>query len=243
MYFDETKMPRSGFEVKLARLKKLKEAIEQGPLTFQDACKLLKDVNPRMIQNYLRELCELGIAIYDAETKAYKPKHLQKIVFESKADYEMALKHSKKLFLLDREKELQLFELAEPYRVIWFLAFPEECFLNVGDDEYAMLFSDWDVHHLLQHLKTGYFEEFWLPLQKYRKMMEEHNLQDIPPAGKTIGGVIKDFYGIQYGFEKEQKCNSPEIKQLRKLETYLIGKLFVLMRSVEHGTPLADLVH
>jgi len=248
-------MPRSGFEAKLARLKALKTALEREPLTFQKACELLKGVNPRMVQYYLRELCELDIAVYDAEAKAYKLKRLQKIVFESKADYEIALKHSRKLLLSDKEK--QRFDLINPHTAILMLAFPEGVRFDSGVSGFGeIVISGWEEPELLQHLKTGYFEDFWLPLQKYRKMIKESDFPDLSetkPPRSPVPPFIPKFGTPEYEEwrkhlkaeeerERERRrkfLSSPEIKQLKDLEMYLIGKLYTLMRSVEHGIPLA----
>jgi len=239
-------MPRSGFEVKLARLKALKVALEREPLTFQKACELLKGVNPRMVQYYLRELCELDVAVYDPEAKAYKLKRLQKIVFESKADYELALKHSRKLLFSDSKK--RRFDFIEPHAAILMLAFPEGKNFDSEVSGSEIVILGWDEPELLQHLKTGYFEDFWLPLQKYRWLMEKYDFPDLSetkPLRSSFSLFVlspgsPEFEEWQKERERGRKfLSSPEIKQLKELEMYLIGKLYTLMRSVEHGIPLA----
>lgn len=239
----QQKMPRSGFDEKLDRLKALKSALEKGPLTFDQAKKLIKGVNERMVNYYLRELCELDVAAYDPEAKVYRLKKLSKIVFESKNDYMLALEHSKKLLFSTPER--QLFDLMNPFTAIDQLAFYPERYRG-----------------LIQHLKTGYFQEFWLPLQKYRQLMEKYGYPEIrvipPPAlSPDLFGeeeLPPSFTQLLVGYgptlepshirrgtgkEEEQKKVDPQIeKQLSELKSALVGRLQALMYSVEQGLPL-----
>ncbi len=191
----------------------------------------------RSVQNYLQELIGLGLVSQDSSSGLYHFTE-NRTVFQSKSDYEIALKHSKKLI----PKIDSLWETVD------LLAFPEE------NDEQT------ETSCLLRHIRNGY-SDFYLTLQEYRAAMEKSGLAGYngfpkpilaeefpsePPKDEKIPVRVSallpdstDFEAFRKEYEaKEVRDNNPEIRNLVKLRDSLIGKLYSLVGSVEHGSPL-----
>lgn len=168
-------------------MRKLLEAIKQRPLTIHEACAVSKNqISKRMVENYLAELKALGLVIYDPEAKVYKSADLEKRVFGSRHDYELALKHSRALV-----------ENADIHYVLDRLLFIDDL------DSVSSIFVDEKC--LLQHLKTGYYSEFYRSAIAYRvfteklsgrrglraSLMLENQLDAIRPGTR---GKVGDLY-------------------------------------------------
>jgi hypothetical protein len=46
---------------------------------------------------------------------------------------------------------------------------------------------------LMQHFETGYYDELWVPLMKYQKLIEKYGCPTVP--------YPRRFQGVDYGFE------------------------------------------
>jgi hypothetical protein len=116
------------------------------------------------------------------EAKVYQLTH-GKRVFGSRHDFELALKHTKNLVFSTREK--QRFDLMHPHLVLDLLVFTKE---KGVDDEC-----------FLQHLRTGYFNEVYVKMERYHRLMDETGLSEIPRIPKicsTRGSWLEDSSSV-----------------------------------------------
>jgi hypothetical protein len=83
-----------------------------------------------------------------------------------------------------------------------------------------------EIKYLMQHFKSGYFEEFWHPLIEYKEIMEKYNRLIIPCLGnEEILPNIKEI-------PKE------EWEYLEKLNDNFIAKFEELIFAVKNGDSL-----
>ena len=230
-------MVKATAEEKRKRLVSLYKYVqEKKRLTVEEAKKHLKnaghgDVDERQVRNYLYDLEALGLITHDEETKTYVlAATSKKREFASKADYELALEHSKKL--LFSTPEIQLFDLMNP---------------DVWADELAFNAR----HELLrQHLKTGYFDDIYLLVEKYKRITPippQYQSEPEPkrpphmPAPPLIDIKLPSSGIIKHG-EKTEKTEQKEDEKVvaarEKLRKEIAEKLCALMYKVEHGIPL-----
>lgn len=121
----------------------------------------------RTVQNYLAELRALGLIVHDLKAGIYQLPESKK-VFQSKHDYEIALKHSKRLVLSTRDS--QRLDQMSPNAALDLLVFVCE--------------RDIDDLCFVQHLRTGYFREVYALMERYRQLMDETGLSKIPSIPK-----------------------------------------------------------
>ena len=139
-------------------------------------------------------------------------------------EYRLALSHSRKLLFTHNEIE-QLFDMMDPGCAIDVLAFQVRTH-----------------RHLLSHLKTGYLDEIWVPLEEYRNLMKEKNY---PESRGKPRDVIVDFSPLgpinawDDQKRKDVKVTSEDLKEIRELKTRLIIAFYEIMDAVSNGTPLS----
>jgi len=230
-------MGRATAEVKRKRLASLYKFInEKRRITVEEAQKHLEemghgDIDERQIRNYLYDLEALGLIIHEEGTKTYVLEKIpKKRQFTTKADHELALEHSKKLLFSTSEN--QLFDLMNP---------------EMWADELAF---SWRHELLRQHLKTGYFDDIYLLLEKYKRITPippQYQFEPEPkrpphmPAPPLINIKLPSSGIIKHG-EKMEKSEQKEDEKIvaarEKLRKEITEKLCTLMYKVEHGTPL-----
>jgi len=93
-----------------------------------------------------------------------------KKVFQSKHDYDLAANHSRNLILSTREK--RGLDHIHPLKVLDLLAFEPD--------------RDPDYQSLVQHFETGYFQDIYERMEKYRRIMDETGLSEAPGLPKLF---------------------------------------------------------
>lgn len=217
-------------------------------------------VGKRSVQNYLAELKALGLVNYDSQTMLYEWTE-NKREFQSRHDYDVALRHSKNLLFSTSEK--QRLDQMNP-----FLALDKIVFHDRDD------FRDMDDVCLFQHLQSGYSDVFTL-VEKYRKLMGEKGFSENPSFPKISGdwhaelpselvvsasaltednvrkahveGEISEresFFSFdlrQRGIEKRplySEKEKAEVSELFDLRGLLVGKIYYIANQVQNGIPL-----
>jgi len=202
----------------------------------------------RILKDYLEYL---GLAQKDG---VYWVWYENKKVFQSKHDYDIALKHSRRLFEeMIPDIEDQPFD--NPEGVVGLLI--------SKPTRYA---------YLLKHLRTGYFKDFWTTFQAYYDLMEKYGFPHvvsglqrkigelqfelleynpdipsnitqavfykdtvfIPNKNEERGWFLHDSHGKALNDQKMKK----DFQKLIELQTELVKELLFLMSQVQHGTPL-----
>jgi len=242
---------------KWSRMKKIIENLKEKPMGFSEILQLFpkspkEKITERTVQNYLAELVALGLVYYNKETGLYEWIE-NKVVFKNKAEYEIALKHSKKLFEeMTPDIEDQPFENPE----------------SVVD---LLISKPTKYAYLLKHLRTGY-NDFWAAFQAYYGLMEKYDFPHVTggisrksgklqfellehnpdiPTNITQAVFYKDTVFIPNENEKRdwflhdshsKALNDPKIekdfRELIRLKTKLVKEILFIMCQVQHGTPL-----
>jgi len=104
---------------------------------------------------------------YDTERRVYGLTH-SKRVFKSEHDYEISLKHARRLTLSSRDS--QRLDLMSPNAALDLLVFESE--------------NDVDNQCFVQHLRTGYRKDAYSLMEKYRRLMNATGLSKIPSIPK-----------------------------------------------------------
>lgn len=92
-----------------------------------------------------------------------------------------------------------------------------------------------ETKSILQHLETGYYNEFWVPFMEYKRLLEKYNFPIVPfPLcfQDEIGG-----YGESL---RSQFENIPDADRTRMLELKegLLGNIERIIFQVESDVPL-----
>jgi hypothetical protein len=158
---------------KWARMRMILGKFEEQPMTFEQIHTLVfrgsaTHIGKRTTQNYLAELRALGLVHYDDHTQLYELARNNKQVYETRYDYEIALKHAKHLVLSTRHN--QRFDQMSPNAALDLLVFESE--------------RDIDDQCFVQHLQTGYVRDVYALMEKYKKLMDETGLSKIPSIPK-----------------------------------------------------------
>ena len=241
---------------------KLKEKPMSSSEIEQLFCKsAIGKIVRRSVQNYMAELIALGLVFHNSEAGVYELTENKK-VFQSKHDYDIALKHSRYLTLSTSDK--QRLDQSNPYLALDLLVYHDKENRDVDDQ------------CLFQHIKTGYYEVYSL-LQKYRKIMDARGyskyphfpklhshfeftdrspwemvaevalLQDEEKRERHVEGEIA---GNEYMYSSDLKerglsqkpLYSPEerkqVKELLDLRDLLVGKIYAIVNDVRNGIPL-----
>lgn len=163
-------MAKRTAEEKRQTLKRILQYIQiNKTATAQEIAKKEK-LGLRQAYNYLYDLEALGLIFYNDKLGCWQPGETQaKIEYNSRADYELALKHAKKMLFLDLKPEER--EHVEPFREDW-ARLLASC--NAADVPEEIVHSEFMVHikNFASHLKTGY-PEVWLLIEKYRRLQTQ----------------------------------------------------------------------
>lgn len=149
--------------VKYELMRKIKERLKDSPMDLAGIRTFIKSrsikLGDRTILRYLGELKLLGDIDYDEATGFYQMEGTRRQVWSNTAEYEIALKHSK--YLVFSDKHRQRLDGTSPDLMIDLLAF--------GSD-------DKDNQCLVQHFKTGYLNEVYLPMEEYKSIIRKKKL-------------------------------------------------------------------
>jgi predicted transcriptional regulator len=173
-------------EQKWKRMKLILEKLKEKPLSMAEIKQLIYEksitdkIVKRSLHNYIDELIALGLVSRNLEAGVYELLENKK-VFQSRDDYEISLKHSKCLMISTREK--QRLDQINPFMALDLLVF-RYVGSSQGLDENNVLLDpqlgdDLDDKHLMQHIRTGYYDLFLL-MQKYCQIMDEMGFSKIP---------------------------------------------------------------
>jgi len=240
---------RELLHTKWERMRKLLETLQQGPLSASDACRWLgmpqNRTGLRTVENYLAELRGIGLVHYDPANKVYEAAGVRKRIFTSRDDYELALKHSRGLVLSSKLK-LRL-DQTEPALALDELVFTDEA--SGGDKDYICL---------KQHLKTGYFEEVYIPMQRYRQLLDETGISKCPSFPKlfcpefssetpdelvaeaaSMRGSLPSAEGMkEYAAQLHLDVDVKKLREIMELRDSLVGKVYSIVYDIKHGIPL-----
>ena len=150
-------------------------------MNFKDIMAFVRKGYPRIsgrtVRYDLQLLTDLKIVELDAEKHSYRLPRLKTL---SSSDYKLAMEHSRNLLFTDDEH--QGFDNSNPDR--W---------LDILLDHKKHVNSK-ELDCVMEHLKTGYYEEFWLMLQEYDKMKKEVQSKELVcKAIKTKKDLIDIF--------------------------------------------------
>lgn len=250
---------------KCLRQRFILDKLEQKPLTIEEIEDFYKKNNykigSRTIEYDLEHLKILKIIEYDSIVKIYQIAN-RKQTFNNKAEYDLAMKHCRRLCFTSREK--QRFDQTNPFLVLDLLAF--------YDTRAPM---DVDDRCFVQHLKTGYFKEIYEDLEKYRGLMDKTGYSDnssFPKLYDKIADIFSENSPQEMvssaselknaNFRKQQvedeietqkahwkllmrengkptsfKVNK-EDREIYNLRALLVGKIYAIVNDLSHGIPL-----
>jgi hypothetical protein len=205
-------------EQKLLRMKLILEKLRERTMGSSDLGLTVFGHNMnrtefRSLQNYLSELIGLGLVERDTNLGIYSSND-NKIIFQSKHDYDIAFKHSQRLVLSTRDT--QRLDFMFPPSALRILVFWDD---NITE-------HDPEDGRFLQHLKTGYYDIFQL-METYRQKVKELGLSprfDIPHIGENP--------------DRAKNISQNDLKELENLKAQLIGKVYLLVDCVKNGSPL-----
>jgi predicted transcriptional regulator len=225
-------------QAKWARMRLILDKLKEQPMTFNEIVRLVykkgSKIAKRTAQNYIAELVALGFVTYDSEAKIYGLTGTMKKEFQSKHNYDLALKHSKNLVSSTSEK--QRFDQMDPFLALDLLAFHD---INPCPDV--------DDECFVQHLKTGYFKDVYVLMQKYRQLMDETGFSRYLGFPKYFSSFEEPFGSSQTPQElvsrvaahKEAKhMEKDKIKEIENLRNLLVGKIYSIVNEVANGIPL-----
>jgi hypothetical protein len=92
-----------------------------------------------------------------------------------------------------------------------------------------------ETKSLLQHLETGYYDEFWVPLLEYKRLLEKYNFPIVPFPPRfqeAIGGYGKS---LSDHFESIPDLDKKSMLDLKEGLLAIIKKIIF---QVENGVPL-----
>jgi hypothetical protein len=200
---------------KCCRMNIIRERLKEKPMPSREICSIVfrssfNRSELRTIQNYLTELIDLNLISYDPSSDVYSSNE-NKIVFQSKHDYDIALKHSRLLVFSTSDK--QRLDQMDHYAALELLVHQDKENVDVDDQ------------CLLQHVKTGYYELFSL-LDEYRKKINEMGFS-----------VSISLLKLERTFPEriDQERIKEELVDLRDL---LVGKIYSIVNDVRNGIPL-----
>jgi hypothetical protein len=173
-------------EQKWKRMKLILEKLKEEPLSMAGIQQLIygkfttDKIVKRSLHNYIDELIALGLVSRNLEAGVYELLE-NKRIFQSRDDYEISLRHSKCLMISTREKKR--LDQIDPFMALDLLVF-RYVGSSQGLDENNVLLDpqlsdDLDDQHLIQHIRTGYYDVYLL-MQKYHQIMDEMGFSKIP---------------------------------------------------------------
>jgi hypothetical protein len=168
------KTPKEINEQKWKRMRQIVAKLKERSISLAEierlVCRSQTDrIGRRSVQNYLAELKALELVNYNSQAGLYEWAE-NKRVFHSKHDYDIALKHSRNLVLTTRER--QGLDHTNPCLALDLLTFKSD--------------RDIECQCLAQHLRTGYFQDIYMLMEKYRQLMDETGLSETPGLPKLF---------------------------------------------------------
>jgi len=229
--------PKEVNTAKWGRMKRIKEALKTKSLSLSDVEKAaygpnITPVGRRAVQTYIAELLALGDVERNEPSGLYSLVE-NKRVFQTKNDYELALKHSGNVLLL-KVRDLQLSTYFYEPNMLEKLSFWEDDYVTNKAEDNPFIGSDvyFAESYLLQHIKTGYPE--------LQKMMEEYKLAALK-EGLTSGVHYTRLCGND-DLDRAEEIRKQKIQKAEKKLMYLSdlfsGRLSRIIRAVKDGTPL-----
>jgi hypothetical protein len=92
-----------------------------------------------------------------------------------------------------------------------------------------------ETKSLMQHFETGYFDQLWSPMMKYKSLMEKHHYPIVPfplRFQEAIGGYGKSLSNAFDSIPENDK------KQLLELKEHLLDVIDRIIFEVENSRPL-----
>jgi hypothetical protein len=92
-----------------------------------------------------------------------------------------------------------------------------------------------ETKSLMQHFETGYFDQLWSPLMKYKSLREKHNCPIVPFPPRfqeAIGGYGKSLSDAFENIPEDDK------ERLLKLKEQLLNAIDRIIFEVQNGIPL-----
>lgn len=138
-------------------MRKIKLAIHERPLKYEEIRKQFSKIKPRTLKNYLAELEGLG-DIVNPEKGLYTAPGIRKKVFNNENELKRALAHSN-LVIVGAHVSIG--------GGVWLRR------MIMGPDLTANTRAPHDdrfFKYLMDHLKSGYHKTFWISFEKYKKL-------------------------------------------------------------------------
>ncbi len=204
-------------------LKRIMEVLEDGPKTSSALLQKMPEIHTLMSLNrYLRTLEALGNVVHEGELY-HLAKKLQQIEY-TRENYKLAMNHTR--LLLFSNDISQLFDVMGPTLIL--------TELTLNQKEYPELMS---------HLKTGYFKELWLPLERYRELAKKYKVGGSTSISELLKPVMKTLYPEQLPEGFGPSIEKPVIPEKDKNELTQLGEKILsnfglIMFRAEHGAPL-----
>lgn len=208
-----------GEEKRIGRLKRILLELERRELTFNDllsACKCSRASLSRDLR--LLEALEL----IEGASGAFRSMRNGKQKVLSKYEYDLAMEHTRKVLCTGMEDQ-RLDRIRDtPSATLGRLTFQQS--------EFPML---------MDHLKTGYSDDIWALLERYRRLAEKYRLTFRLQGAKGEPRPIPPWQQDDFGPEPA----IPEIPEAERLEIIdlqekILGRFGLLLMQAEHGIPL-----
>jgi hypothetical protein len=213
----------------------IKEKLKQHPMTLEDildsltSADLIKEnsIGKRSVQNYIAEMKALNILRYD-KTSGFYTLFEDKQVFQSRADYEIALQHSQTIFFSD-EQHVGLDFACGP-EVLRRLAFLEDEYTDVNKNEFGHERTDfyYENYYLLQHIKTGYPEAYEF-IKKYKQLAVKQGINS---------SFVSERYPPQPNSPTKQTMTKKEKIEFVNVADLFGDHLHRMVRQVKDRVPL-----
>jgi hypothetical protein len=193
--------PKETNDLKWKRMRLIMDRLKEKPMLLEEieqlVCKSQTDkIGRRSVQNYLAELIALQLVSYDSKTKLYEWID-NKMKFQNKHEYDVALKHSRNLVLTTPKR--RGLDQTNPCRALDLLVYE----------------SDRDINYqcFTQHLRTGYFHQIYALMEKYHQLMDETALSETEGLPKLFS-VVSSWDGQNHRVEAEEKVTQKNSKEL-----------------------------
>jgi len=218
-------------EQKWKRMRLILDKLREESLSISEVGRLvygskMTRTDMRTVQNYLAELVGIGLVSKPDDNSGVYSSTENKIIFQSAAEYSLALKHSKNMLLSDEHH--QGIEDSDEEMTLRRLAFFEE---DRMEWKKHSSIEYYDYCYLQQHIKTGYLEIHEL-IRKYKQLATEKGVESgfghlrIVPTGEMPA--------------PKQTITEEDKKEFVDVTDLFVGKLSRLIRAVSRdGVPLA----
>jgi hypothetical protein len=92
-----------------------------------------------------------------------------------------------------------------------------------------------EISCLMQHFKAGYSDEFWMPLMKYKELMEKYGNPIVPFPPRFQEDIFGYGQSLRDPFER---IPEDDRKELLKLKEHLLAVIDKIIFGVKNGKPL-----